>query len=224
MSEYTQRVLQQIADLRRQIANTHVTGTVHEVKDQKMRMVVGKDADGQPILSPWLNTSNMRGGARETGFYKKGQTVSLVCPGGDIRQGMVAPYAPNQNFPKPEHANSSGQDEENYQLDDLRNKTTKNGEDTWLQPEKKQSQSSQGGGQQQESQGHVGGDGAVMKTRMNASGGITNRIGKDVRFAAHKEGVKMRVKSDYVVVDREGTLIVSKPFKIKKDPVPQDNA
>ena len=41
---------------------------------------IGKDKDGKDILSPWLNTANMRGGAREQRFYKKGQNLSLFCP------------------------------------------------------------------------------------------------------------------------------------------------
>src|SRR4029077_13616041 len=98
MSEDYQRLLHEVSNLKRQLANTHMTGTVHEVKGTKLRMVIGKDSDGKEILSPWLNTSNHRGGATEQRFYKKGQTLSLLSPGGDIRQGCIAPFAPSKEF------------------------------------------------------------------------------------------------------------------------------
>jgi hypothetical protein len=230
MSDDTQRLIMQISDLRRQMSDMHQVGTVHEVKGTKMRMLMGKDKDGKEILSPWLNTSNMRGGAREQRFYKKGQTLSLVCPGGDIAQGMIAPYAPNKGFKTPEHADGSGQDEESYQQDDYRGKTTKEGHDHWLQPEEKEQQQSGGqsggqgggGGGKQQQKGHVGGDKAVMKSRMHKDGGHTLRIGKDVRVASHKDGAKLRAGSDWVVV-KKGQIIFSQPPILGKDPIPNDD-
>ena len=104
MADDVQRLIQQVSDLRRQFSNFHQSGTVHEVKGTKLRMVVGKDCVGKVVLSPWLNTSNMRGGAREQRFYKKGQTLSMICPNGDLGQGMIAPFAPSKDFKTPEHA------------------------------------------------------------------------------------------------------------------------
>jgi len=231
MADDYQRLIGQIADLRRQMANMHQTGTVHEVKGTKLRMVLGKDSKGKEILSPWLNTNSMRGGAREQRFFKKGQNLSLFCPGGDVAQGIIQPYAPNTDFKTPEHADGSGQDEESYQLEDMRAKQTKEGTDTWLQPdeEKKEGQQSsqQGGsggqgGQKQQKKGHVGGDKAVMKVRMNKDTGHTMRVGKDSRLAAHKDGAKIRMGSDWVVVSK-GKIIFSKPPIIGKDPIKNDD-
>jgi hypothetical protein len=228
MSEDYQRLIRQISDLKRQVSNMFQTGTVHEVKKDKLRMVIGKDSEGKEILSPWLNTANHRGGAREAKFYKKGQTLSMLCPSGDIRQGMIAPFAPNKDFKRPEHADDSGQDEETYQMDDYRAKQTKEGYDNWLQPDEEKKEGGQeggqggGGGGQQKKKGHTGGDKAVMKTRMNKDGGITNRVGKDSRVAAHKEGAKLRMGSDWVVV-KKGQIILSKPPILGKDPIPNDD-
>lgn len=229
MSDDYQRLLQQIAVLRQQMANTHQQGTVHEVKGTKLRMSIGKDADGKDVLSPWLNTANHRGGATEQRFYKKGQTLSMICPNGDIGQGMIAPYAPNKSFKTPEHADSSGQDEESYQQDDYRGKTTKEGHDHWLQKDEDKDkqqqggqQGGQGGGGSQKKKGHTGGDKATMKARMNKDGGHTLRVGKDSRLAAHKDGSKMRMKSDWVVVTK-GKIIMSRPPIIGKDPIKNDD-
>ena len=229
MAEDYQRLMQELALLKHQIAESFKVGTVHEVKGTKLRMVIGKDAKGKEILSPWLNTTNMRGGAREQRFYKKGQTLSLFSPNGDIAQGMLAPYAPNKNFETPEHADGSGQDEESYQLDDYRAKQTKEGHDQWLQDEEKKQQQQSGGqqgggggGQQQQKKGHTGGDKAKLKTRMHKEGGITHRIGKDVRVAAHSKGAKLRASSDWVVVEK-GRIIFSRPPIIGRDPIPNDD-
>jgi hypothetical protein len=230
MSDKYQKLLQQLADLRRQMADTHQSGTVHEVKGTKLRMMMGKDKDGKEILSPWLNTSNHRGGATEQRFYKKGQTLAMICPNGDVSQGMIAPYAPSKEFKTPEHADGSGQDEESYQLDDYRAKQTKEGYDNWLQPDdSKDQKGGQQGGQQggggggkKQQKGHTGGDKAVMKSRMNKDGGITHRVGKDARLMAHKEGTKMRMASDWVVV-KKGKIIFSRPPILGKDPIKNDD-
>jgi hypothetical protein len=231
MADDYQRLLAQIADLRRQMSQQTQKGTVHEVKGTKLRMVLGKDKDGKEILSPWLNTGNMRGGAREQRFYKKGQNLSIFSPGGDISQGMLMPYAPNEKFKTPEHADGSGQDEESYQQDDYRGKQTKEGHDHWLQPEEEEKKEGQqsggqggggGGGKKEQKKGHVGGDKAVMKARMNKDGGHTLRVGKDSRVASHKDGAKIRMGSDWVVVSK-GKIIFSKPPILGKDPIKNDD-
>lgn len=233
MPDFYEKLVSQIAELRRQMANQTQVGTVHEVKGTKLRMLMGKDKSGKEVLSPWLNTTNMRGGAREQRFYKKGQTLSMFCPGGDVAQAMISPFAPNEKFKTPEHADGSGQDEESYQQEDYRAKQTKSGHDHWLQPdedEKKQGQQQQSGGQgggqgqkKQQKKGHVGGDKAVMKARMNKDGGHTLRVGKDSRVASHKDGSKIRMGSDWVVVTK-GKIIFSRPPILGKDPIKNDDA
>jgi hypothetical protein len=221
MSDDYDLVIGQIADLRRQMAETFQTGTVKEVKGNKMRMVLGKDEDGEEILSPWLNTNNHRGGATEARYYKKGQTLSLIAPNGDVGQGMISPYAPNKDFPRPEHANESSEGEESYQLEDYRGKQTKEGYDNWLQEDDSKKQGG-GGGQKKDSKGHTGGDKATIKARMNKDGGHTLRVGKDVRLAANKEGAKLRAGSDFVVV-KKGKIIFSQPPELGADPLKNDD-
>lgn len=228
MSEDYQKLLSQVREIQRQMADTFKVGTVHEVKGTKLRMSMGKDKDGKDVLSPWLNTANHRGGATEQRFYKKGQTLQMISPGGDVAQASIAPYAPNKTFKTPEHADGSGQDEESYQLDDYRAKQTKEGHDMWLQPDsskdEKQQQGGQqgGGGQKQQKKGHVGGASAVMKTRMNNGGGITHRVGKEIRLAAHKEGSKLRAGNNAVVATKKRIIFTSPPI-LGRDPIPNDD-
>jgi len=230
MTEDYQRVLQQLSALRRQMADTFQVGTVHEVKGDKLRMVIGKDKKGKEVLSPWLNTSNHRGGATESRFYKKGQTLQMIAPNGDMAMASIAPFAPNKDFTRPEQANENSDGEESYQLENYRQKQTKDGNDMWLQDEeKKQQQGGQqaggqgGGGQQQDKKGHSGGSKAKIKSRMNKDGGITHRVGTDNRLAAHKDGAKVRTKANWVVVTSK-QIILSKPPIIGRDPVPNDDA
>ena len=195
MAENYQWMMMEIANLRRQMAETFQVGTVHEVKGDKLRMQIGITKDGEPVLSPWLNTSNMRGGARERRFYKKGQTLSVVCPGGDIAQGMIMPYAPNKDFKAPDHADDDKAEEETYQLDDFRQRKSSDGVESWR------------------------GD---TKSRLNKDGGITHRVGSN-RVAAHKKGAKIRAGDDFVVVEKN-RIWVSKPPRIRPtDPIPNDD-
>ena len=229
MSDEIERVYAKLAELNRKLHDLNQVGTVHEVKGTKLRMSLGKDKNGQDILTPWLNTNDMRGGAREQRFYKKGQTLALVAPGGDITQAMITPYAPNQNFRTPEHATeANGQEnEESFQLADYRGKETQNGHDYWLQPEQQQSGQQQGGqqgGGQQQQRGHVGGQSASVKARMHGTTGHTHRYGTDSRMAAGKDGAKLRMLDDFVSVVK-GKIVMSQPPIIEdKDPIKNDDA
>lgn len=135
MSEFTQRLLQEVTHLKQRLDNMVVDGPVNEVKGDKMRVVIGKDKDGKDVLSPWIHTSDHRGGSRERRFYKKGQNVRLFSPSGDIRQAVLIPGSPNKAYPAPTHANETGQDEETYHFDNLRVRKKATGYEVWLDQE-----------------------------------------------------------------------------------------
>src|SRR6185295_6667719 len=108
MIDYFERLFHGLADLKARAGNSERAGVVHEVQanknEQKMRVVIGKGWNGQPMLSPWLNTSDHRGSAREERKYHKGQNVMLSLAAGDIRQATVSPYAENDKHKRPDHA------------------------------------------------------------------------------------------------------------------------
>lgn len=193
---YLQRILRAVTDVTtRTVGNMIRPGVVQEVKGDKLRMVLGKDNDGKDVLSPWLNTGNHRGGARERRFYKKGQNLMMFAPGGDPRQAVLLPFAPNKDFLAPDHANKSGQDEETYQMDDLRVKKTKEGYDIWLQPPRNKQSSSGDAQKLPEQKSDIDGQ-AIMKIRLNKDGGITARVGKLVRMMTHKKGTMIWTKDN----------------------------
>ena len=233
MADDVQAVLREIADLKRRLANVVRLGSVHEVKsagnERKMRVNMGNDPDGKPILSPWLNSGGGDGksDAREEKRFIKGQNVLLISPDGDFRQAHVLPGAENNAHPRPDHASD---DAETYQYDQLRMTKQKDAYEVWLAEESSQSSQQQGGDQGAQQQGGAqqqrNSGTAAVKVRVHKDGGITARVGKDdnaVRFSAHKDGAKLKFgKKHWVVVTKDG-LILSQPPIIGEDPIPDDN-
>lgn len=230
MPSHQNKLLRQIAELRRQQSNMIMHGTVADVKGDHIRMVLGKDKDGQDVLGPWTHTGNHRGGAREQKFFKKGQNVSMLNPGGDPSQGILMPYAPNKDFKRPDHASSSGQDEETYQQGEHRTKKTGTGHDQWLEDEEKDDKQGAGGGGEgggegggneaasgadnntpdsSGKKGSEGGDKAKMKYRMNKESGITHRVAADGgRSHVHKDGAALsHGKENHVFADKDLVML-----------------
>ena len=109
MANELSRLLQDVAEMQRRQAGGVHQGTVEEVKGDKIRVAWGKDPDGKPVLSPWLDTSNHRGGARERRFYKKGQNVTIDTVNGEMDEAAtVSADAPNEKFKAPDHAEEAG--------------------------------------------------------------------------------------------------------------------
>ena len=140
-----QKLIFEVSDLKRRLGQMVRVGSVKEVKsgsgEQKLRMNLGKDGEGQDILSPWLHTSDHRGGAREEARYKEGQNVMLIAPNGDWRQAQIFPYAENKKHERPDHASDSS---ESYQYEHLRESRTKTSREIWL-ADSEQEQGSGGG-------------------------------------------------------------------------------
>jgi hypothetical protein len=240
LRDFQQLLLELRERLRRESYGDRL-GRVHEVKGDKVRVVMGGMPD-KPMLSPWLHTTNMRGGARERRFFRKGQTVRLSCPGGDLRQATVTHYAESDYYPAPDHADDAGEDAETYQQGATRVTKTEDTYEMWLAEQSSQQPNvsgtgivkgngqQQAGGQQQ--QKSAGSPASIL--RQNKDGGITGRIGTDVRFASHQKGAKLKAKQNHVIADKEDDRVkvksqkepwVSKPWVIRdhEDPIPDDN-
>jgi hypothetical protein len=215
MANELARLLQDMAESKRRAAGVVHQGTIDKVKGDKVRVEWGKDHEGKPVLSPWLDTSNHRGGARERRFYKKGQNVSIDTVNGDMNESAtVSADAPNDKFKAPDHAEEAGEEAETYQLGELH--TTKKGDtyEFFLREEQKEGEDGQ---QQQRAPAKPS-----MKFRLNKSGGISGSVG-DARFAAHKDGVKLRFGDNQFVVVTKDAIIFSAPPIIGKDPIPNDD-
>jgi hypothetical protein len=206
------RLIQDVAEMQRRQAGGVHQGTVEKVKGDKIRVAWGKDPDGKPVLSPWLDTSNHRGGARERRFYKKGQNVTIDTVNGEMDEAAtVSADAPNEKFKPPDHADDAGEDAETYQLGELH--TTKKGDtyEVFLREERKE-----------DAEGRLmAAAKPSMKFRFNKSGGVTGQVG-EARFAAHEKGAKLRIGGQWIAVTSEG-IIFSSPPKLGEDPIPNDD-
>lgn len=184
MAESYQRLLQEVTYLKQRLDSMVVDGPVKEVKGDKIRVTLGKDSEGKEILSPWIHTSHMRGGSRERRFYKEGQNVRLFSPTGDIRQAMLTPYAPNEKFKAPDHANDSGQDEETYQFKNLRIRQKDKAYELWLDDSD--------GEEQQQQSGSGSGSGSGSSSGSSSGSGQQSQQKKKekprVRFFMEKDG------------------------------------
>lgn len=200
-----QKMLFQMAELRRQAAHSDRVGSVHEIQGNKMRVKLGKKKDGTDWLSPWIHTTDHRGGERQKEVYAVGQNVRVAATGADFRQATVSPYAPSQKHPQPDHAGSAGDDAHTWQNGD--SKVTKNGG----------------------SHNIMQGDGSdpTVNCRTSTSGGFTGFVKADGhnRVQAHKDGVVISFKDDEAVifVDKDGPATTA-PLQIRKSGVKADNS
>jgi len=238
MAAWYQKIIHELAETRRKTAHMIRPGVVSQVQKGKCIVDFGAASGGAAgqYLSPWLDTSHSRGDYTEHRVYSEKQNFHVICPDGDPAKGFIVPFAPNSTHCYPAHRDAADPLKANTsQFEDMRMRRDKDQYDNWL------AQSSGGAGGAGGAAGGAGGAGgggstlqpkgdtscgegtkAVMKTRMDKKGYLTGRVGVDARYAAHKEGAKIKMKKDYFVA-YSGLLIVSKPPIIGKDPIPDDN-
>jgi hypothetical protein len=197
-----QKLLFQVAELKRQASTNARMGTIHEIKGDKMRVNMGLKHDGTPWLGPWIHTTDHRGGETQQEVYKVGQNVEMSALGGDFSQASVAPHGPNKTAPAPSHASE--------------------GNSTWQQGN---SAHTRNDGSQNFMQGD--GNDPDVNSRTSKDGGATNFVkvgGAYNRTHAHKEGVTMSWKDDEntIHVDKDGCWS-SKPLGLKKPTWKADN-
>jgi hypothetical protein len=197
-----QKLLFQVAEHRRMTAHSDRSGTVHEIQGDKMRVKIGIKQDGSPLLSPWVHTSDHRGGETQQEVYKVGQNVHVSAQGGDFRQANLSPAAPNTTAPKPSHASE--------------------GNSTWQHGNSAHTRNDG-------SQNFMQGDGNDPDVNMRSSkdGGATNFVkngSSHNRTHVHKDGVCMSYKDDMntIHVDKDGCWS-NKPLQIKTPPWKADN-
>jgi hypothetical protein len=206
MLDPMQKVLFELAEHRRKTATSDRMGTVHEVSKDKIRVNMGLKADGSPWLSPWLHTTDHRGGTTERDFYRKGQNVRLSAVGADFRQATVSAYAPNQANPPPAQADSAGPNSKTLQAGPVRTTVDADGShNVWI----------------------ADGDKPAMIYRADQSGFLTGRVGeggKSFRFAATDKGVHIsHGQGDKSIWVTEDGCFCSEPLKISKNPLKFDD-
>jgi hypothetical protein len=200
-----QKLLFQVAEHRRQTAHSDRVGNVTEVQGNKMKVQIGLKKDGTPWLTPWIHTTDHRGGERQKEVYAVGQNVRVSATGADYRQSTISPYAPNQQHPQPDQAGAAGDGSHTWQNGDT-TLTKNDGSHNIMQ----------------------GGASATVNARTSTAGGFTGFVkgssGKHHRVHANSKGVLISFNDDesVIFVDDQGCAS-TKPLQIRGPQVQPDN-
>lgn len=88
------RILKRVTDAERRSAVSDTKGKVKEV-DAKRRMArieIGKDEDGNSVLSAWTPYAQIAGALKVQWTPSVGQVMSFRSENGDPQQGVLEPY------------------------------------------------------------------------------------------------------------------------------------
>ena len=93
--------------LERRAAHGLRKSVITDVKDGKYRFQIGMKPDGTPHKGPWIFPGQHNGIKREDVPFRVGQNIWIHAPTGDWRSAQVTPYGPNDDNPRPIHANAT---------------------------------------------------------------------------------------------------------------------
>lgn len=230
-------IIHSLAVSKSQIARSDRTGTVHAINGNKMQVNIGNQSDGTPYLSPWLHTSNHRGGSKDHQQYAVGQTVKLSAAGGDFRQADVSPYATSEAFPAPaqmpktpagDYVQTGGNSYETKTMQGSTNSWVSTENITQPPPQPASGQPESGGGSDPSSSGSSQQQQKPSpKTihRIDPTGGQTMRYGNDdnsPRVAITDKGSQLTTGKNSFWTDKDGVWCTQPP-KIKKCSLKNDN-
>lgn len=68
------------------------------------RIVIGKDPDGNDVLSPWAPYKQTAGAMKFHNPPSEGQVMVIRTEGGDVQQGLAEPFRWNDDNPDPSDA------------------------------------------------------------------------------------------------------------------------
>lgn len=95
-----------IAEIERRLAGSMRHGTVAEVDAARgrMRLDMGPSTDGGRTLSPWVPYAQIAGALKVHAPPSPGQQMTLLAPGGDLRQSVAVPLTFSDAEPSPSSA------------------------------------------------------------------------------------------------------------------------
>jgi len=100
------QVFETLQEHDRRIAGSEMRGKVTEVDTDKalVRVAIGKDADGNDVLSPWVPYKQTAGAMKFHNPPSVGQVMAVRSETGDIEQGLAEPFRWNDNNQAPSKA------------------------------------------------------------------------------------------------------------------------
>jgi phage baseplate assembly protein gpV len=94
-------ILSRIAEIERKLATLAVPATVHERDHEKGVRFKLADADGQPVLSSWVQPPDANKGTRSRWLPQVGAQALLFTPAGGDRALAFVPMSHHENSPNP---------------------------------------------------------------------------------------------------------------------------
>jgi phage baseplate assembly protein gpV len=96
-------IMERLQEHERRIGGSELKGKVTDVDPAKQicRIEIGKDEDGNPVLSPWATYKQTAGAMKFHNPPSVGQPMVIRSETGDIDQGMAEPFRWNDDNPSP---------------------------------------------------------------------------------------------------------------------------
>jgi hypothetical protein len=108
------RLAKSIEGVDQRRSRTLITGTVHAVRGATVKVKLGEDEDGKPLISPWLKmpapTGKRGGGVSRFTKLGVGDSVVVLSPSGELGPTSgVAPWTDTEQDPSPGAAETDGE-------------------------------------------------------------------------------------------------------------------
>lgn len=96
-------IFERLQEVNRRIAGSAMMGKVTHVDTAKKRarIEIGKDDDGNPVLSPWRPYAQTSGALKLHNPPSVGQPMRISSANGDIQQGYIEPLQWSDDNPSP---------------------------------------------------------------------------------------------------------------------------
>lgn len=89
-------VLERLQEQNRRLAGLEQRGKIPsggvDAEKKKVRIVLGKDSDGEDVLSPWVPVKQVAGALKLHSLPSEGQVMVIRSETGDMEQGVAEPY------------------------------------------------------------------------------------------------------------------------------------
>lgn len=94
ISEILREIKETLQETSRRVAGGEMRGKVKEVDPDKalVRIVIGKNPDGDEVLSPWVPYKQTAGALKVHNPPSVGQVMLIRAETGDVEQGVAEPF------------------------------------------------------------------------------------------------------------------------------------
>lgn len=98
-------IFEALQEQRRRLAGTEIKGKIPEggvdAAAKKIRVVIGKNPEGEDVLSPWVPVKQAAGALKLHSLPSVGQTMVIRSETGDVEQGVAEPFHWSEDNPSP---------------------------------------------------------------------------------------------------------------------------